>query len=107
MPYHYLLLLLLCATPSLQRGPPPYISSTTSTATATEASDTGTTDDDYVTLVKGYIAAGTCGEVSTGTNCGDSGTSYYEFEYNGQRVVIASGIPDHDAENDAVKANPN
>merc|ERR1719427_68050 len=81
---HYLLL-LLCATPSLQRGPR---SSTTTTATATEASDTGTTDDDYVTLVKGYIDAGTCGEVSTGTNCGDSGTSYYnEFEYNGQRVV--------------------
>jgi len=107
MSSHYLLL-LLCATPSLQRGPPPSISSTTATATATEASDTGTTDDDYVTLVKGYIDAGTCGEISTGTNCGDSGTSYYnEFEYNGQRVVIASGIPDHDAENDAVKSNPN
>ena len=46
--------------------------------------------------------------MSTGDSCGDSAESYYaEFEYNGQRVVINNGIPDHDAENDATNPNPN
>jgi hypothetical protein len=72
--------------------------------TADDTSD----DDDYVTLVKSFIDAGTCTSTLANTNCGDSATSYYnEFEYNGQRVVIASGIPDHIAETDAVKQNPN
>ena len=65
-------------------------------------------DDSYVTTVKGYIDAGTCDSVYTGTLCGTNGTSYYNsFEYNGYRVIIASGIPDHDAENDALVSNPN
>ena len=61
-----------------------------------------------MSLVKSYIDAGTCGAVSTGSSCGDSAMSYYsEFEYNGQRVVINNGIPDHDAENDQFFVNPN
>jgi len=65
-------------------------------------------DDDVVTLVKSYIDAGTCNTVTTGSLCGDNATSYYaEFEYDGQRVVIINGIPDHDAENDQFVVNPN
>jgi len=65
-------------------------------------------DDDYVTTVKGYIDAGTCDSVYTGTLCGTNATSYYStFEYNGYRVVIANGIPDHEAETDALVSNPN
>ena len=46
--------------------------------------------------------------MTTGDSCGDSADSYYaEFEYNGQRVVIINGIPDHDAENDQFTVNPN
>ena len=65
-------------------------------------------DDDYVTTVKGYIDAGTCDSVYTGTLCGTNGTSYYNsFEYNGYRVIISSSIPDHDAEEDAIVTIPN
>lgn len=79
------------------RGPPP-----TTTTETTESDDTVTT------LVKSYIDAGTCDDVSTGDTCGDDADSYYnEFEYNGYRVVVANGIPDHDAENDAYVTNPN
>jgi len=78
------------------------------TKTTTEATAADSGDDDIVALVKSYIDAGTCEEVSTGDSCGDSAESYYaEFEYNGQRVVINNGIPDHDAENDATNPNPN
>merc|ERR1719445_81241 len=80
--------------------PPP------STTTTTTSSSTSTDDVDDV--VKGYIDAGTCDTVTTGSTCGDDATSYYsEFEYNGYRIVVANGIPNHDAENDAVSANPN
>ena len=35
-------------------------------------------------------------------------TGYYnEFEYNGMRVVVSSGAPDHEAEHDQLKNNPN
>mgnify|MGYP007045163968 CR=1 FL=1 len=65
-------------------------------------------DDDVVTLVKSYIDSGTCGSVATGSSCGDSAESYYrEFEYNGRRVVVANGIPDHEAEHDQYFVNPN
>ena len=74
----------------------------------TAASSQTTEDDEVMSLVKSYIDAGTCGAVSTGSSCGDSAVSYYaEFEYNGQRVVINNGIPDHDAENDQFFVNPN
>ena len=82
----------------------------TETVDDTNAATTDATsaDDDYVTLVKGYLDDGTCPSTSATTVCGDDATSYYkEFEYNGQRVVIANGIPDHDAETDAVHQNPN
>merc|ERR1719431_1501371 len=65
-------------------------------------------DDEYVSLVKSYIDAGTCDETYTTTTCGDDAISYYtEFVYNGNRVVISSGVPDHPAENDALSPNPN
>ena len=67
-----------------------------------------TEDDAYMSLVKAYIEAGTCDEVSTGSLCGEEATSYYkEFEYLGQKVIITNSIPDHEAESDAVKPNPN
>ena len=87
-----------------QRPPPP--STTSSTATTTTTSSTSS--DDVEDLVKGYIDAGTCDTVTTGSSCGDSAESYYsEFEYNGRRIVIANGIPNHDAENDQFTVNPN
>jgi hypothetical protein len=64
--------------------------------------------DSYQTKVIGYIDAGTCNSITTGSLCGTNGTSYYStFTYNGKRVVIISGIPDHTAETDQKKANPN
>ena len=84
-------------------------SSATTEAASTATTDTNTSEDDsYVTLVKGYIDAGTCDSASANSVCGDDATSYYkEFEYNGQRVVISNGIPDHAAESDAVRPNEN
>ena len=84
---------------SAGKPPPPTTTTTTSSSTST---------DDVDDVVKGYIDAGTCDTVTTGSTCGDDATSYYsEFEYNGYRVVIANGIPDHDAEEDALVSNPN
>ena len=77
---------------------------TSSTTTSSTTDD----DDVYVTRVKGYIDDGTCAETSKTTTCGEDATSYYnEFTYNGNRVVIVNGIPDHPAENDALDPNPN
>merc|ERR1712227_1158856 len=95
---------------SARRAPPS--SQDTATEAATEAATTAAVDsssDDAVqTLVKAYIDAGTCGQITTGDSCGDSAESYYsEFEYNGRRVVIANGIPNHDAEHDQYFVNPN
>merc|ERR1719244_243318 len=74
----------------------------TSTSSTTDDDDD---DDAYVTLVKSYIDDGTCTETSKTTICGDDASSYYnEFTYNGNRVVIVNGIPDHPAENDALDA---
>ena len=66
----------------------------------------------YAATVKALIDAGTCSPVSTTSNCGDDATGYYEtFEYNGQRVIVVSGAPDHAAETDFFldngRANPN
>merc|ERR1712227_538478 len=95
---------------SARRAPPS--SQATATEAATEAATTAAVDsssDDAVqTLVKAYIDAGTCGQITTGDSCGDSAESYYsEFEYNGRRVVIANGIPNHVAEHDQYFVNPN
>ena len=54
----------------------------------------------YATIVKAAIDAGTCASISSETTCDTSAISYYEtFEYNGNRVIISSGSPSHDAEN--------
>ena len=90
-------LILLAAAANGQRRS----TTTTTEATTTEA------EDAIVTLVKGYIDAGTCGTVSSNENCGDDAESYYnEFTYNGQRVIISSQIPDHEAEHDQIIASP-
>ena len=80
----------------------------TTTTTAAAANNNDDADDDVTTLVKSYIDSGSCAEVSTGARCGDSAESYYsEFQYNGRRIVVSSGIPDHEAEHDQFFVNPN
>ena len=65
----------------------------------------------YATQVKALIDAGTCGSVTTtSTVCGDASlsSSYYEtFTYNNYRVVIISGVPNHLAEYNQTRVNPN
>merc|ERR1712122_206513 len=109
----FVLCFIICFSTEIsarQRPPPPSTtsSSATTTTTSSSSSDDSTSSDDVEDLVKGYIDAGTCDTVSTGSSCGDSAESYYsEFEYNGRRIVIANGIPNHDAENDQFTVNPN
>merc|ERR1719234_1983954 len=75
---------------------------------SSSATTTAEADDEVVTRVKGYIDAGTCGSISSSSNCGDSATSYYkEITYNGKRVIISNQVPDHDHENDQLTTNPN
>ena len=51
--------------------------------------------------MKALIDAGTCSSTTTTSNCGDDATGYYEtFEYNGSRVIIVSGAPNHEAESE-------
>ena len=48
------------------------------------------------------IDAGTCDSLTVSENCDTDVTGYFEtFEYNGNRVVISSGAPNHAAETDA------
>jgi len=55
-----------------------------------------------------YIGNGTCGTTYPTLECGDRAIHFYqEFEYKGKRVVIFSQIPDHPAEKDQPKGNPN
>ena len=55
----------------------------------------------YASTVKALIDAGTCADVESTSNCGDDAEGYYEtFEYNGQRVIIVSGAPNHAAESE-------
>ena len=64
----------------------------------------------YATKVKALIDAGTCASITTSTVCGSSSTSsaYYEtFVYNNKRVVISSGVPNHNAEYNQTLVNPN
>lgn len=104
--------MILVSCKGKKNRPAPSSDTTTQAAeeTTTEAvtNDVDDADDDVVTLVKSYIDSGTCGSVATGSSCGDSAESYYrEFEYNGRRVVVANGIPDHEAEHDQYFVNPN
>ena len=49
-----------------------------------------------------------CPRVSEGCRCGDDARGFYRaFEYKGKTVVVASGAPDHRAEHDAPRQNPN
>ena len=54
----------------------------------------------YQEQVKALIDSGATTSISSDYDtCGDAATSYYEeFEYNGNRVIISSGIPSHEAE---------
>ena len=112
MRYYFMILVLGLASAadfSLRKKGRPSASVTTSTPDIDDTEDTEDTEDDaYMSLVKAYIEAGTCDEVSTGSLCGEEATSYYkEFEYLGQKVIITNSIPDHEAETDAVSPNPN
>ena len=52
--------------------------------------------------VRNLIRAGTCEAVANGDNCGDAAEGYYDsFIYNGNRVIISSGAPNHACETDA------
>merc|ERR1712027_3223 len=87
------------------RGPPrPPPTMTTETPTITDSSDS-----EMEATVKALIDAGTCEDISSNSNCGDEATGYYQtFEYNGNRIVISSVAPDHDAEyGQANGGNPN
>jgi len=89
----FLLSLLLVLSVKSQTGRP----RSTSTTEATDDSS----DTDYATTVKALIDAGTCSSITTTSNCGDDATGYYEtFEYNGSRVIIVSGAPNHEAESE-------
>ena len=111
MKYHLILLFLGLATAAFARRgnrPSPQETTAAPESVVTTAGDTTEEDDEYVSLVKSYIDAGTCGEITTGSLCGDEASSYFtEFEYLGNRVVITNSIPDHEAESDAVNPNPN
>ena len=61
------LTLSLAAEISAGKPPPPTTTTTTSSSTST---------DDVDDVVKGYIDAGTCDTVTTGSTCGDDATSY-------------------------------
>jgi len=83
-------------------------------AAATEAPEEtdSSSDSEYATIVKALIDAGTCDSVTTGSDCGDDAEGYYEaFEYNGSRVIIVSGAPNHEAESELFQSdgffNPN
>merc|ERR1712055_251616 len=82
---------------------------TTASATTATTDSSAEDDDEYMLAAKALIDAGTCDSVSSNSVCGgDSDTSYFkDFQYNGYRVVISNGIPDHEAEHDAPSANPN
>ena len=111
MKYHLILVFLGLATAAFdRRGNRPSQPETTAAPESAGATEGETTEgeDEYVSLVKAYIDAGTCGEISTGSLCGDDATSYFtEFEYLGNRVIITNSIPGHEAESDAVNPNPN
>ena len=48
------------------------------------------------------------GFVSANSNCGGNARSYYEeYEANGSRYIITSGVPNHPAECGAPLTNPN
>jgi len=102
---------LIAGAMSRRGGKPVQTTEGTTTSAATSAATTAASDevdDDYMTLVKAYIDAGTCDTVSSNDNCGDDAVSYYKsFTYNGKNVVISSQVPDHEAESDQLVVNPN
>lgn len=75
-------------------------SGSSGTSTDTSSDTSGTTYSSYQEQVKALIDSGATSSISSDYDtCGDAATSYYEeFEYNGNRVIISSGIPNHEAE---------
>ena len=58
--------------------------------------------------MRSLLDSGSCSRVSLGCNCGDAARGFYRtFAYKGSTVVVASGAPDHRAEHDAPRQNPN
>merc|ERR1719295_2352634 len=63
--------------------------------------DQGGSDSPYAAAVNALIDSGTCPDIVTSDTCGDAADaeSYYEtYVYNGKRVIITSGSPNHAAE---------
>merc|ERR1712241_1048415 len=78
---------------------------------SSDSSDSSS-DSTYAATVKALIDSNTCASISSSSTCSDNAISYYEtFEYNGNRVIISSGAPSHDAENVLLQSdgffNPN
>jgi len=69
--------------------------------TAAPPDDEGGSDSPYAAAVNALIDSGTCADIVTSDTCGDAADaeSYYEtYVYNGKRVIITSGSPNHAAE---------
>merc|ERR1719153_943355 len=101
----FLCIVLVTLTESRNYRPSSY---TTTQATTTTSTMTTEEEDEYMATAKSLIDAGTCDEVTSNDICGgDPSSSYYkEFQYNGYRVIISNGVPDHESEHDAVCLTP-
>merc|ERR1712142_512836 len=78
---------------------------TTTAATPDDGDGNRDPDDEnsgnYAAQVNALIDSGTCADIETSSACGDAADaeSYYEtYVYNGKRVIITSGSPNHAAE---------
>merc|ERR1712226_351113 len=78
----------------------PRKSAPTPTEASTSDDDSSSTYTSYQEQVKALIDSGNTDSVTSNSDaCGSSATSYYEeFEYSGYRVLITSGVPSHEAE---------
>merc|ERR1711892_45625 len=115
MDFTFLAIFFSTLAVSFQGRPPNRPSATTATtataSTTVAATTVGAVDyDDSMTLARDLIEADSCPDVVSNGNCEYNATltSYFStFDYNGMRVIVTSGVPDHEAEADMTKANPN
>ena len=103
-----LFLALVSSNLAEPRRKPRPTESNESESSSMEISSSSGEEDDIKTAVKALIDAEACEEVSSNNNCGDDAMGFYEtFEYNGDRIIVSSGAPDHEAEHDSERPNPN
>ena len=97
----YLSLLLFATSVNARKTRP---SGSTAAPTTTTAADDGTSSGYGPTIA----ALTSTDSVETSSNCGDDAIGYYEeYVTDDARYVIVSGAPEHEAEFDQEKANPN